>query len=124
MNLLPVNTSLIRKEEEIIMGRCNKQEFYEIFRLRFYTGHSLATPALGPVKTNWISLNIAIMTDGHHHVFFRYKILHINVSDILKDLCPALIPIFFLDILYFILNNLEYHSFAFQNCLKPRYILD
>jgi len=84
--------------------------FDKIFCLWLDTGHPFASPALCPVKTDRISLDITLMAYCYYHIFLSDQVIHINVIHILKDLCPPLIPIQFCNLLHFVLDDLQDHG--------------
>ena len=118
MDLKPVHLAPTGKDQDIAVGRSYKEIFNEILFLRSHTCRTLATASLCPVERHSVTLDVAGMGYGDHHIFFDDHVLDGEIRRHSEDLGTTRIAEAILDIYQFGLDDFEYLDFAGKDLLE------
>ena len=107
VNLQPVQSTHIREEEQIRMGRGNSEVAHEIFFAGRHTLGTTAAATLRAIERDRITLDISEMGQRDDHVLFDNQVFVRDPIDRLSELCSALIPVFRFDFAKLVDHDLE-----------------
>ena len=118
INLQPVDFPLVRKDQDIMMGRGDEDLFDKILFLGAHADLALAAPALAFVEADGIALDIAVVGNGHHHVFFDDHVFDVDILGTDDDFRAAFIAVAGLDLFQFGHDDIEHFPWIIQNTLQ------
>src|SRR6185369_3606465 len=118
INLQPENFTRIGKEEEIILGRSDKEKFDKVFILGLDPCFAFAATTLGTVKRDCTPLDVARMGDVDHHILFNNGVFKSNLGGLGNDLGTARIAELLLDLQQLPLDDGKYLRLRTENLLQ------
>ena len=83
VDLQPVDLPLVGEEQDVVVRQSNEHVFEEIAFLGIGRGDAPAPSALGAVGAGRQPLDVAVVGDGHDHVFLADQRFLVEVADLL-----------------------------------------
>ena len=94
----PVAPSLVGEEQDIVVGRGDKEMFGEIFFLGFDTDHASSAALLAAIQRDRQPFDISEVRDGDHHVFFGDQIFDRQFLGGILNFGAAVVAVFLLPV--------------------------
>src|SRR5690606_17895010 len=101
VDFLYVDLTQIAEEEDVCMGRSNKQLTDPVVILRLHAAFAFASALLRLIGRSGCAFDVARMRNGDDHVLFLNQILNLDLGFVIFNSRAAILTVTFFDVLKF-----------------------